>query len=83
MCGSSHKFVRHERIADYLEGLEWLSSRGFRVRPDMPASRELLDICHMMTRTDKEGFVGMLERWHGKWEYFLNERSEDKNNIQA
>ena len=111
-----YKFVRHERITDYLEGLEWLSSRGFRVhgivcdgmrglfhelrtykvqmcqfhqimivrrylisRPDMPASRELLDICHMMTRTDKEGFIGMLERWHGKWKDFLNERSADKN----
>ena len=33
----------------------------------------------MMTRTAKEGFIGMLERWHGKWEDFLNERSADKN----
>ena len=111
-----YKFVRHERIADYLEGLEWLRSRGFRVhgivcdgirgllhelrtykvqmcqfhqimivrryltnRPDIPASRELLDICHMMTRTDKESFVGMLERWYVRWEDFLNERSADKN----
>ena len=111
-----YKFVRHERIADYLEGLEWLHSRGFRVhgivcdgmrglfhelraykvqmcqfhqmmivrryltnRPDLPASRELLDICHTMTRADKESFVGMLERWHGMWEDFLNERSADKN----
>ena len=47
--------------------------------PDLPASRELPDICHTMTRTDEEGFVGMLERWHGKWGDFLNERSADKN----
>ena len=47
-------------------------------KPELPASRELLDICYMMTRTDKESFVGMLEGWQARWEYFLNERSEDK-----
>ena len=115
-----YKFVRHERIADYLEGLEWLRSRGFRIhgivcdgmrglfrelrpykvqmcqfhqimivrryltgKPDLPASRELLDICRMMTRTDREGLIGMIGQWHGKWEDFLNERSADKNTGRA
>lgn len=110
-----YKFVRHETISDYLEGVEWLRSKGFRIhgivcdgmrglfhelrsynvqmcqfhqmmivrryltnKPELPASRELLDICYMMTRTDKESFVGMLEEWQAKWKYFLNERSEDK-----
>lgn len=26
-----HKYVRHETIADYLEGIEWLQSNGFRI----------------------------------------------------
>lgn len=110
-----YKFVRHETVSDYLEGVEWLRSKGFRIhgivcdglrglfhelrsynvqmcqfhqvmivrryltnKPDLPASRELLDICYMMTRTDKESFVGMLEGWQARWEHFLNERSEDK-----
>lgn len=45
----------------------------------LPASRELLEICHMTTHTDKEDFVKRLELWHDKWEYFLNERSADSN----
>ena len=110
-----YKFVRRETVSDYLEGIEWLRSKGFRIhgivcdglrglfhelrsynvqmcqfhqmmivrryltnKPELPASRELLDICYMMTRTDKESFVGMLEGWQARWEYFLNERSEDK-----
>ncbi|HMZ72341.1 MAG TPA: hypothetical protein PKU98_00025 [Saprospiraceae bacterium] len=28
-----------------------------------------------MKRTDKESFVGALQLWFDKWEYFLNERT--------
>ncbi|WP_289193733.1 hypothetical protein [Bacteroides acidifaciens] len=26
-----HKYVRHETVAQYVEGIEWLKSNGFRI----------------------------------------------------
>jgi len=90
-----YKYVHHETIAQYIEGVEWLKSQGFRIygvvidgmkglpqalrpirvqmcqfhqmlivrrcltqEPDLDASQELLDLVNMMTKTDKESFIG-------------------------
>jgi len=45
--------------------------------PKLPASAELMVIAKMLTKTDKESFVGLLDQWHEKWADFLAERSEN------
>lgn len=44
-------------------------------KPKMQASIELLELTKILTKTDKESFVGGLNQWYDKWEDFLNERS--------
>ena len=44
-------------------------------KPKMQASIELLELAKILTKTDKESFVGGLNQWYDKWEDFLNERS--------
>ena len=36
-------------------------------KPDMKATQELLAISKMITHTDKEGFIRILEKWHEQW----------------
>ena len=48
------------------------------LEPDLDASKELLAISNMMTKTDKESFIGMTEQWYNKWKSFLSERTIDK-----
>jgi len=43
--------------------------------PKMQASIELWNHTKMLTKTDKESFIGGLFQWYDKWEIFLNERS--------
>lgn len=43
--------------------------------PKLKASQELMEVVDLMTITDKESFVGALELWFEKWEYFLKERT--------
>lgn len=110
-----HKFVRHETIADYLEGIVFLREHGFKLygivcdglrglfselrryrvqmcqfhqlmiirryltqTPDIQASKELLELSKMLTKTDKDSFIHALEQWHERWCDFLKERSTDK-----
>ncbi len=44
-------------------------------KPKMKASIELWEHTKMLTKTDKESFVGGLNQWYDKWQDFLNERS--------
>jgi len=43
--------------------------------PKLSASLDLMEIAKMLTRTDKESFVDMLDRWYERWADFLTERS--------
>lgn len=47
------------------------------LEPDLEASKELLSLSRLMTKTDKESFIGMLEQWYSKWKTFISERSVD------
>lgn len=45
--------------------------------PKTEAALELKEIVDMLTKTDKESFVGMFEGWCTKWDGYLKERSEE------
>jgi hypothetical protein len=45
--------------------------------PELPASIELLSIAKLLSRTDKESFVGAFEAWCRRWDTFLKERTRD------
>lgn len=109
------KYVRHETIAAYLEGVNWLRSQGFIFygfvidgmkglsqalfpvpvqmcqfhqiqivrryltnEPEIEASRELLNITRLLTKTDKESFKEMFSEWYDKYKDVINERVHDK-----
>jgi len=44
-------------------------------KPKLKAAQELMEVVDLMKRTNKESFVGALQLWFDKWEYFLNERT--------
>jgi len=46
-------------------------------KPKLKAAQELRALTLLITKTDKESFVGALAAWHHKWELFLNERTKD------
>ena len=46
-------------------------------RPKMQASKELWDLVLLLSKTDKESFIGGLSSWYSKWSSFLNERRTD------
>ena len=46
-------------------------------KPKMQASKELWEHTLLLKHTDKESFVGGLNDWFLKWEYFLKERKID------
>jgi hypothetical protein len=46
-------------------------------KPKMLASKELWDLVLLLSKTDKESFVGGLSSWYSKWSDFLNERRID------
>ena len=45
--------------------------------PKTEAGVELKGIVDMLTRTDKESFVGMFDEWCAKWDDYLGERTTD------
>jgi hypothetical protein len=45
--------------------------------PELPASIELLAITNLLSKTDKESFVGAFSDWYERWNDFLNERKKD------
>ena len=110
-----HKYVRHETISDYMEGVKWLTGNGFKIygvvidgirglaqslrpypvqlcqfhqmltvrhyltqEPELEASKELLDLVNMITKTDKESFMGLFNEWYAKYKEVVNERVNDK-----
>ncbi len=46
-------------------------------KPRMQATIELKAIIHLLSKTDKESFEGMISQWYSKWQSFLNERRTD------
>jgi hypothetical protein len=46
-------------------------------KPKLPAAQELLAHVHLLTKTDKESFIGGLNLWHERWQAFLEERTRE------
>lgn len=44
-------------------------------KPKMKASKELMEVTNLLTKTDKESFTGALDLWYEEWYPFLNERT--------
>jgi hypothetical protein len=47
--------------------------------PKLQASKELLALTQLLSKTDKESFVGGFNDWQEKWAYFLKERSANSS----
>lgn len=47
-------------------------------KPKLQASKELWELTLLLSKTDKERFMGSLEAWYSRWETFLNERRIDE-----
>jgi hypothetical protein len=47
-------------------------------KPKLKAAQELVEVVDLLTKTDKETFVGALSLWFVKWEVFLNERTTNE-----
>lgn len=43
--------------------------------PKLEASKELKSIALLLTKTDKESFIGALNEWHNKYKEFINQRT--------
>lgn len=48
--------------------------------PKLEAGKELKEISKLLTRMDKESFIGAFDSWHSRWETFLKERKIDPLN---
>ena len=88
-----HRFVIDGIVCDGLRGMFQLMNRYrvqlcqfhqikivrkyLTRRPELPASRELLELVKLMAHTDKESFEGAFGDWYERWSDFLKERSRD------
>jgi hypothetical protein len=54
-----------------------IAQRYITRNPRMPASIEFKGVMMLLSRTDKESFIGALDLWYLKWEKFLNERTHN------
>ena len=93
-CLESHKFRIEDVVCDGLRGMfKLLSSyrvqmcqyhqlrivqRYLTRKPELPASIELLDLVHLLSRTDKESFAGAFTQRYERRDAFLKERTYDK-----
>ncbi len=46
-------------------------TRYITKNPKLEAGKELKNIMYLLTRSDKESFIGALNEWHDKWKDFL------------
>jgi len=55
-----------------------INRRYLTKKPKLLAAQELMEVVDLLTKTDKESFVGALSLWFVKWEVFLNERTTNE-----
>ena len=46
--------------------------------PKLEAGKELKEICKLLTRVDKESFIGAFDSWYSRWETFGKENRSCK-----
>jgi len=52
-------------------------TRYITKKPKLEAGKELRKIILLLSRTDKEDFISMIEQWYLKWELFLKEKTDN------
>jgi len=62
-------------FAQIMELVSYKQFQLYYTKSQNTAGKELKSIAHLLAKTDKESFVGMLHDWLVKWKAFLNERS--------
>lgn len=50
-------------------------TRYITKKPRLQAGVELRELIFLLTKTDKESFIGGLNEWHKKWKRFLKEKT--------
>ncbi|MCH7535929.1 MAG: hypothetical protein IH948_09375 [Bacteroidetes bacterium] len=50
-------------------------TRYITKKPRLQAGVELRELIFLLTKTDKESFIGGLDEWHKKWKRFLKEKT--------
>lgn len=55
-------------------------TRYITKNPKLPAGKELKQIVQLLTKTDKESFIGAIHEWNQKWEHFLKEKTHHQLN---
>jgi len=50
-------------------------TRYITKRPKLEAGKELKQLILLLSKTDKESFIGGLKEWYTKWKKFLNEKT--------
>lgn len=50
-------------------------TRYITKRPRLEAGKELKQLMLLLSKTDKESFIGGLKEWYTKWKKFLNEKT--------
>jgi mutator family transposase len=48
-------------------------------KPKQEPAKKLKELMHLLSKTDKESFIGAINDWHIKWKIFLDERSTNTN----
>ena len=54
-------------------------ARYITKNPKLEAGKELKNVMYLLTRSDKESFIGALNEWHDKWKDFLAEKTIDND----
>lgn len=110
------RYITSEKINYYLEGLNELKDKGYKIKavvcdgrrgllqsvkdipvqmcqfhqvaivtkyitkkPKQEPAMKLKELMHLLSKTDKESFIGAINDWHIKWKIFLDERSTNTN----
>ena len=90
---NNNNFRIHGIVCDGLKGLllalpqykvqmcqvhqQRIIQRYLTLKPELPASIELLTLSKLLTSTDKESFICAFNEWQNRWERFLKERTVD------
>ena len=75
--------AKKSRLQDIRSSNRWYertsaSTQAYTRSDVSDASRELLYLVNMITKTDKESFIGAFNDWYEKYKEVLNERVHDK-----
>ncbi len=75
LCGLTRSLERYPVQYCQFHQVKFVSQKLTK-HPESEAGKELLDLCRLMFRTDKESFIGALDKWYARYNEYLFERSD-------